>query len=161
MGVKASLSPLFVLSLETGIRYAFTDNIDGSLPENPALQRGAAYNNDWYVFTGFTFSYTLAKFRVIAKKKMIDQTTYQSTSPLSWTEMVDGLNLKGRIEFLDIGTELKQCKQWLKPLLDCKLSTLRFMLFQLKMESPRKGSKHAYGSINQVFKEGTQKNGKK
>ena len=69
VGIKASLSPLFVLSLETGIRYAFTDNIDGSLPENPALQRGAAYNNDWYVFTGFTFSYTFGQIPCYCKEK--------------------------------------------------------------------------------------------
>lgn len=69
VGIKASLSPLFVLSLETGIRYAFTDNIDGSLPQNPALQRGAAYNNDWYVFTGFTFSYTFGQIPCYCKEK--------------------------------------------------------------------------------------------
>mgnify|MGYP001596654874 CR=1 FL=1 len=69
VGVKASLSPLFVLSLETGIRYAFTDNIDGSAPDNTALQRGAAYNNDWYVFTGFTFSYTFGQIPCYCKEK--------------------------------------------------------------------------------------------
>ena len=69
VGIKASLSPLFVLSLETGIRYALTDNIDGSLPDNPLLQRGAAYNNDWYVFTGFTFSYTFGQIPCYCKEK--------------------------------------------------------------------------------------------
>ncbi len=69
IGIKASISPLFVLSLETGIRYAFTDNIDGSAPENTLLQRGAAYNNDWYVFTGFSFSYTFGQIPCYCKEK--------------------------------------------------------------------------------------------
>ena len=110
MGIKASLSPLFVLSLETGVRYAFTDNIDGSLPENPALQRGAAYNNDWYVFTGFTFSYTLAKFRVIVKKKMIDETKLSKAHRHYHGWNGRWAKSKGKIEFLDIATELKQYK---------------------------------------------------
>lgn len=69
VGIKASLSPLFVLSLETGIRYALTDNIDGSSPDNPLLKRGAAYNNDWYVFTGFTFSYTFGQIPCYCKER--------------------------------------------------------------------------------------------
>ena len=73
-GIKASLSPLFVLSLETGIRYTFTDNIDGSNPigqfENDiTLKHGSLYNNDWYVFTGFTLSYTFGQIPCYCKDK--------------------------------------------------------------------------------------------
>lgn len=73
-GIKASLSPLFVLSLETGIRYTFSDNIDGSNPigpfeNNDTLKHGSLYNNDWYVFTGFTLSYTFGQIPCYCKDK--------------------------------------------------------------------------------------------
>lgn len=74
LGIKASLSPLFVLSLETGIRYTFTDNIDSSNPtgkfeNNITLKHGSLYNNDWYVFTGFTLSYTFGQIPCYCKDK--------------------------------------------------------------------------------------------
>lgn len=74
VGVKASLSPLFVLSLETGIRYTFTDNIDSSNPvgkfeNNISFKHGSLYNNDWYVFTGFTLSYTFGQIPCYCKDK--------------------------------------------------------------------------------------------
>ena len=73
-GIKASLSPLFVLSLETGIRFTLSDNIDGSNPiveyaGNMTLQHGNLYNNDWYVFTGFTLSYTFGQIPCYCKEK--------------------------------------------------------------------------------------------
>jgi len=74
VGIKASISPLFIISLETGIRYTFTDNIDGSNPigefeNNPTLKHGSLYNKDWYVFTGFTFSYTFGQIPCYCKEK--------------------------------------------------------------------------------------------
>lgn len=60
-GLKTKLSKSLVLGLEAGARYSFTDNIDGSNPKNDNLQGFRLTNqesNDWYVFTGFTLSYT-------------------------------------------------------------------------------------------------------
>ena len=63
IGLKANVSPLIVLALELGVRYTFTDNLDGSAPETEDsltndLKFGNLYNNDWYVFTGLTISFT-------------------------------------------------------------------------------------------------------
>lgn len=54
IGIKSNITPNFVLALETGARYTLTDNIDGSYNEN----FGNINNNDWYVFSGVTFTYT-------------------------------------------------------------------------------------------------------
>nr|WP_309759235.1 DUF6089 family protein [Flavobacterium sp.] len=54
IGVKSNISPRWVLALETGARYTLTDNIDGSFNQN----FGNINNNDWYVFTGATLTYT-------------------------------------------------------------------------------------------------------
>jgi hypothetical protein len=63
IGLKANVSPFVVLGLELGVRYTFTDNLDGSVPETEDsltndLKFGNLYNNDWYVFTGLTISFT-------------------------------------------------------------------------------------------------------
>ena len=63
IGVKANVSPFVVLGLELGVRYTFTDNLDGSAPETEDglindLKFGNMNNNDWYVFTGLTISFT-------------------------------------------------------------------------------------------------------
>ena len=62
-GVKANISPFVVLGFELGVRYTFTDNLDGSSPETEDnipnnLMFGNLNNNDWYVFTGLTISFT-------------------------------------------------------------------------------------------------------
>ena len=54
IGVKSNISRSWVLALETGARYTLTDNIDGSFNQN----FGNINNNDWYVFTGATLTYT-------------------------------------------------------------------------------------------------------
>ncbi|MFV8356029.1 DUF6089 family protein [Flavobacterium sp. XS1P32] len=54
IGVKSNISRSWVLALETGARYTLTDNIDGSSNQN----FGNINNNDWYVFTGATLTYT-------------------------------------------------------------------------------------------------------
>jgi uncharacterized protein YchJ len=64
LGVKAKVTNHLVLGFETGARYTFTDNLDGSNPENKnfeTLKFGNLNNKDWYIFTGFTATYTFGK----------------------------------------------------------------------------------------------------
>jgi outer membrane protein W len=61
IGVKSNINPHTVLAFEVGARYTFTDNLDGSNPKNPSFtsnQFGNINNNDWYVFSGLTLTYT-------------------------------------------------------------------------------------------------------
>ena len=63
LGLKVNPKPYFVLGFEIGARYTLTDNLDGSNPENqfannPEYKFGNITNNDWYIFTGFTISFT-------------------------------------------------------------------------------------------------------
>jgi len=57
LGVKINPSPFVVLGLEMGARYTLTDNLDGSNPLNK-ISFGNIGNNDWYLFTGLTISFT-------------------------------------------------------------------------------------------------------
>lgn len=61
VGIKTNIIPNFVLGVEVGARYTFTDNIDGSSPENESLGFGNLESNDWYVFTGVTLTYTFGE----------------------------------------------------------------------------------------------------
>ncbi|MFV8368376.1 DUF6089 family protein [Flavobacterium sp. LB2R40] len=54
VGIKSNISPNLILALETGARYTLTDNLDGSNNQN----FGNINNNDWYVFSGVTLTYT-------------------------------------------------------------------------------------------------------
>ncbi len=54
VGIKSKITPSFVLALETGARCTLTDNIDGSFNQD----FGNINNNDWYVFSGVTLTYT-------------------------------------------------------------------------------------------------------
>lgn len=59
IGLKSNIITNFIIGLEVGARYSFTDNIDGSNPKNwKTLQFGNINNNDWYVFSGITLTYT-------------------------------------------------------------------------------------------------------
>ena len=61
LGIKSNISRDFVLAAEVGARYTFADDLDGSFPENGAYANnrfGNLNNNDWYVFTGVTLTYT-------------------------------------------------------------------------------------------------------
>lgn len=61
LGIKSNITPHIILALEVGARYTFTDNLDGSNPKNESLkmlQFGNINNNDWYVFSGLTVTYT-------------------------------------------------------------------------------------------------------
>jgi hypothetical protein len=60
-GFKTKIADNFVLGLEAGARYTFSDDIDGSLPKNSSLESlkfGNTNSKDWYVFTGLTLTYT-------------------------------------------------------------------------------------------------------
>jgi len=61
LGYKTNILGDFIIGFEIGARYTFTDNIDGSFPQDSNYQQyqyGNTNNNDWYTFTGFTLTYT-------------------------------------------------------------------------------------------------------
>jgi hypothetical protein len=59
LGVKSNLTSNFVVGLEVGSRFTFVDDLDGSLPLNiNETPFGNFNNNDWYVFSGITLTYT-------------------------------------------------------------------------------------------------------
>jgi hypothetical protein len=72
VGFKYRISQLFIMGVEIGARYTFTDNLDASNPrKNPQLEnlafgnihaQGSSYgSDDWYVFSGITFTYTFGR----------------------------------------------------------------------------------------------------
>ena len=64
VGLKMRISQNFIIGAEIGARYTFTDNLDGSNPENSNFvdfQFGNIFSDDWYVFSGVTFTYTFGK----------------------------------------------------------------------------------------------------
>ena len=64
LGFKAAIAQHFVLALEVGARYTFSDEIDGSVPDAKELESrsfGNLNNNDWYTFTGITLTYTFGR----------------------------------------------------------------------------------------------------
>lgn len=64
LGVKTNILPNFILGAEVGTRFTFTDNLDGSNPANSNLETlrfGNLESKDWYVFTGFTLTYTFGE----------------------------------------------------------------------------------------------------
>jgi hypothetical protein len=64
LGIKSNVTPRLILAAEVGARYTFTDDIDGSNPSNgnfAPLRFGNLNNNDWYVFSGLTLTYTFGK----------------------------------------------------------------------------------------------------
>jgi hypothetical protein len=59
LGIKTNVLPHLILALEVGTRYTLTDNLDGSNPKDASLLKfGNINNNDWYVFSGLTLTYT-------------------------------------------------------------------------------------------------------
>lgn len=66
-GYKESVTPHIVGALEVGARYTFTDNLDGSWPEEylgtrkPELEFGNTNTKDWYVFTGVNFTFSFGR----------------------------------------------------------------------------------------------------
>ncbi|OYX28647.1 MAG: hypothetical protein B7Z06_01105 [Flavobacteriales bacterium 32-35-8] len=64
IGFKTTFIDNFVISVEVGARYTFTDAIDGSLPNNTnhlANRFGNINNNDWYVFSGIMLTYSFGQ----------------------------------------------------------------------------------------------------
>ncbi|MFL9830420.1 DUF6089 family protein [Flavobacterium sp. ST-87] len=64
LGIKSNISRRLILAAEIGARYTFTDNLDGSNPKEESfsdLRFGNLNNNDWYVFSGITLTYTFGE----------------------------------------------------------------------------------------------------
>lgn len=64
VGVKTKFLDNWVFGAEIGARYSFKDNLDGSNPTDDKLSEyrfGNISSNDWYVFSGFTITYTFGE----------------------------------------------------------------------------------------------------
>ncbi len=64
LGFKASFLDNIILGIEVGARYTFSDRLDGSLPKAQNRQQyrfGNINNNDWYMFSGLTLTYTFGE----------------------------------------------------------------------------------------------------
>ena len=66
LGAKFTLTKHLILGAEITAHYSFSDEIDGSIPEIKteefeSLRFGNINNNDWYVFSGFTLTYTFGR----------------------------------------------------------------------------------------------------
>jgi len=64
VGAKYRLNQYLILGAEIGARYTFTDNIDASNPEKSNFAQfnfGNIFSDDWYVFSGFTLTYTFGR----------------------------------------------------------------------------------------------------
>lgn len=64
IGYKVVISEHLIFAFEIGARYTFTDNLDGSAPENDpdgTLSFGNINNDDWYMFTGVTLTYSFGR----------------------------------------------------------------------------------------------------
>ncbi|MCG2460594.1 DUF6089 family protein [Flavobacteriaceae bacterium F89] len=64
VGAKLRLNQFLILGAEVGARLTFTDNLDGSNPEESnvaAYKFGNIFSKDWYVFSGLTLTYTFKR----------------------------------------------------------------------------------------------------
>ena len=65
LGYKTTLTDKIILGLEIGARYTFSDELDGSVPDSEWLIENYSFgnlnNNDWYMFTGVTLTYTFGR----------------------------------------------------------------------------------------------------
>lgn len=64
IGFKTNFLGNFILGIEVGARYTFSDELDGSIPDAEFRQQfrfGNINNNDWYVFSGITLTYTFGE----------------------------------------------------------------------------------------------------
>lgn len=67
VGMKYRINQFLIFGAEIGARYTFTDNLDASNPTklnvneffDPAF--GNILSDDWYVFSGFTLTYTFGR----------------------------------------------------------------------------------------------------
>lgn len=61
-GVKTRLgNTRILLGAEIGLRYTFSNNLDGSKPANPNLWFGNLNSNDWYVVSGVYVTFTFGE----------------------------------------------------------------------------------------------------
>ena len=62
VGFKMNLFESIIIAAEVGARYTFSDELDGSVPDSENITEiysfGNINNNDWYMFTGLTLTYT-------------------------------------------------------------------------------------------------------
>lgn len=64
IGYKAAFGGRVVLAFEAGARYTLSDNLDGSAPKDAdgfTTTFGNSNNNDWYMFTGVTLTFTFGR----------------------------------------------------------------------------------------------------
>ena len=64
VGFKARIAHSFIIGIEAGARYSFSDNLDGSNSPNEnykSIRFGNLNSNDWYMFTGATITYTFGE----------------------------------------------------------------------------------------------------
>lgn len=64
LGYKAAIFDNWILAAEIGARFTFSDELDGSVPDSEFRQNlafGNTNNNDWYMFTGLTLTYTFGR----------------------------------------------------------------------------------------------------
>lgn len=64
VGYKTNILGRFILAAEVSARYTFSDELDGSMPDSQELQQlqfGNINNNDWYVFSGISLTYTFGQ----------------------------------------------------------------------------------------------------
>ncbi len=64
IGYKTNITNQLILAAEIGARYTFSDELDGSMPDSEYREQfsfGNINNNDWYMFTGFTLTYTFGR----------------------------------------------------------------------------------------------------
>ena len=66
IGYKVMFATNFVLAIEIGARYSFTDDLDGSDPignleDQEELKFGNLNNNDWYIFTAININFTFGR----------------------------------------------------------------------------------------------------
>lgn len=64
LGFKSNVLENFILGFEVGVRYTFSDELDGSVPDaeyREPFSFGNTNSNDWYVFTGFTITFTIGE----------------------------------------------------------------------------------------------------
>jgi hypothetical protein len=66
-GYKQTLTQRVIGAVEIGARYTFTDNIDGSNPQellgrrDPPREFGNVNTTDWYVFSGLSLTFTFGR----------------------------------------------------------------------------------------------------
>lgn len=64
LGYKTNISNHLILAAEIGARYTFSDELDGSVPDDKDkefLSFGNTNSDDWYVFSGITLTYTFGR----------------------------------------------------------------------------------------------------